>query len=159
MTYLGAPVIYYSDEAGMWGANDPDCRKPMVWDDLNYDDKKTLPDQSKKDKADKVELNREIFDHYKKIIRIRNNYAALQTGSFKTTLINNNKNVYASARRLGKQFIIVTINNSNFNRKIKLNLNRNDLFYDALNNLTVKSNRKKLSINVKAKWGRIFVRQ
>ncbi len=35
MTYLGAPVIYYGDEAGMWGANDPDSRKPMVWDDLN----------------------------------------------------------------------------------------------------------------------------
>ncbi|RMF06190.1 MAG: glycoside hydrolase family 13 protein, partial [Candidatus Neomarinimicrobiota bacterium] len=30
-TYPGAPYIYYGDEAGMWGADDPDCRKPMVW--------------------------------------------------------------------------------------------------------------------------------
>ena len=31
MTYLGAPMIYYGDEAGMWGANDPCCRQPMLW--------------------------------------------------------------------------------------------------------------------------------
>jgi len=33
MTYLGAPMIYYGDEAGIGGANDPCCRKPMVWED------------------------------------------------------------------------------------------------------------------------------
>ena len=37
-TYVGAPMVYYGDEVGMWGANDPDCRKPMVWDDLAYND-------------------------------------------------------------------------------------------------------------------------
>ena len=31
--YTGSPMIYYGDEAGMWGANDPDCRKPMLWAD------------------------------------------------------------------------------------------------------------------------------
>jgi glycosidase len=34
-TYIGAPYIYYGEEVGMWGANDPDCRKPMIWDDMN----------------------------------------------------------------------------------------------------------------------------
>ena len=28
MTYVGAPMVYYGDEVGMWGSNDPDCRKP-----------------------------------------------------------------------------------------------------------------------------------
>ena len=27
----GAPCIYYGDEAGMTGANDPDCRRGMLW--------------------------------------------------------------------------------------------------------------------------------
>jgi len=30
MTNVGAPMVYYGDEVGMWGANDPDCRKPMI---------------------------------------------------------------------------------------------------------------------------------
>ena len=34
-TFVGAPMIYYGTEAGMWGADDPCDRKPMVWPDLN----------------------------------------------------------------------------------------------------------------------------
>src|SRR5262249_19841818 len=34
MTYLGAPMIWYGDEVGMFGADDPSCRKPMLWPDL-----------------------------------------------------------------------------------------------------------------------------
>ena len=36
VTLPGAPHVYYGDEAGMWGADDPDDRKPMVWSDLDY---------------------------------------------------------------------------------------------------------------------------
>jgi len=32
MSYEGAPSIYYGDEVGMYGENDPDCRKGMIWD-------------------------------------------------------------------------------------------------------------------------------
>ncbi len=31
-TLLGAPMVYYGDEVGMEGHNDPDCRRCMVWD-------------------------------------------------------------------------------------------------------------------------------
>ena len=30
-TYVGAPMMYYGTEAGMWGADDPCDRMPMVW--------------------------------------------------------------------------------------------------------------------------------
>ena len=36
MTYVGAPMIYYGDEAGMWGSNDPDDRMPMVWPEMQF---------------------------------------------------------------------------------------------------------------------------
>jgi glycosidase len=36
-TLPGAPVVYYGDEAGMWGADDPDNRRPMLWGDLDYE--------------------------------------------------------------------------------------------------------------------------
>lgn len=33
-TYLGSPMIYAGDEWGVFGADDPDCRKPIPWPDL-----------------------------------------------------------------------------------------------------------------------------
>ena len=40
-------MIYYGDEVGMWGGNDPDCRKPMIWDDMKFENENTLPNQKK----------------------------------------------------------------------------------------------------------------
>lgn len=34
MTYPGAPMVYYGSEVGMYGADDPSCRKPRPWPDL-----------------------------------------------------------------------------------------------------------------------------
>ena len=42
-TGVGAPHVWNGDEVGMWGADDPDERKPLVWADLRYDDETTDP--------------------------------------------------------------------------------------------------------------------
>ena len=39
-TFIGAPQIWNGEEVGMWGADDPDCRKPLIWDDLVYEDER-----------------------------------------------------------------------------------------------------------------------
>jgi glycosidase len=36
-TYVGSPMIYYGDEWGMWGSDDPTCRKPLQWADQYSD--------------------------------------------------------------------------------------------------------------------------
>lgn len=36
MTWPGAPHIWNGDEFGMWGADDPDNRKPVAWPDLGF---------------------------------------------------------------------------------------------------------------------------
>lgn len=33
-TWVGAPIVYYGDELGMYGGGDPYCRAPMCWERL-----------------------------------------------------------------------------------------------------------------------------
>lgn len=35
-TIPGAPAVWNGDELGMWGADDPDCRKPLWWPDQQF---------------------------------------------------------------------------------------------------------------------------
>lgn len=112
MTYLGAPMVYYGDEVGMWGANDPCCRKPMVWDDLEYDDEMYLPDQNRRPVRDKVEQDKDLLEHYRKCIALRNGQAALRRGSFETLLMDDTNSLYGFTRSLGNEAIHVILNNS-----------------------------------------------
>jgi glycosidase len=113
MTYVGAPMIYYGDEVGMWGANDPDCRKPMVWEDLVYEDEATLPDGSRKDKADKVGVNRGLLEHYRRLIALRRELPALRRGTFEALLLDDERQLYGFRRQLGDETVLVVLNNSN----------------------------------------------
>jgi alpha-glucosidase len=36
-TFPGTPSVYYGDEIGMVGGNDPDCRRCMIWDEQQWD--------------------------------------------------------------------------------------------------------------------------
>ncbi|MGP4038427.1 glycoside hydrolase family 13 protein [Gracilibacillus sp. D59] len=37
LSFIGSPCIYYGDEIGMTGGNDPGCRKCMEWDESRQD--------------------------------------------------------------------------------------------------------------------------
>lgn len=130
MTYVGAPYIYYGDEAGMWGANDPCSRKPMVWDDLDYQNERLLPDQSFKPDEDEVKFDTEIFNFYRKIISIRNANSALQNGSFTTLMIDNVSNIYAFARQDDYQQVLVVLNKSDQARTIRLSTGHREFYRD-----------------------------
>ena len=159
MTYVGAPMVYYGDEIGMWGANDPDCRKPMVWADLKYDDEKLLPDQTLKNNPDKVEPNNDLLVHYKNLIRIRNENPALQLGNFSTVLVDNKKELYAFSRNYKDEKIIVVINNNNKTQYAKIKIPANTKWIDLLNvNAEYRGNKSKQNIGIPAKWGVILKR-
>lgn len=111
MTYVGSPMIYYGDEGGMWGANDPDCRKPMVWDELSYKDETHNPDQSEHS-PDPVSFNHDLFRWYRRLIAIRKEYAPLRTGSFTTLVTDDAAQVYVFERVLDDNRIIVVLNRS-----------------------------------------------
>ncbi len=119
MTYVGAPMIYYGDEVGMWGANDPDCRKPMLWADLAYEDEEINPDQSKRS-PDKVEVNRQLLEFYKTMIRIRKENPELSTGEYLTLQADDTANTFAYKRFSDEGSTIVVFNNDYEARKISI---------------------------------------
>jgi glycosidase len=157
MTYVGAPMVYYGDETGMWGANDPDCRKPMVWNDLIYDNESVLPNQSKKLTSDKVEFNSDLYAHYKKLISIRNNNPALKKGDFKTLLTDDTNKIYSFERNLGNEKVVVVLNNGYDSKEIKLPVIGE--FLDLLNNNEKFHSSSEMNLTIPSKWGRILVKQ
>ena len=158
MTYVGAPYIYYGDEAGMWGANDPCGRKPMVWDDLNCDDEISLPNQEKKENSDKVFFNKDMFEHYKKLISIRNSNSALQLGDYKTLLIDDENEIYIFERAFDDQSIIVALNNGKSSRSVTLQTEHNEFYKDLLNEDMIKVEKGKITFDVEGKWGRVLLK-
>lgn len=97
----------------MWGADDPDDRKPTVWPDLVYENE-TYRSVSKFIESDTVAFDQELFDYYRKLIAIHNQHLALQTGDF-TTLLTAGE-VYAYRRTAGQDTVIVALNNDESER-------------------------------------------
>ena len=59
-TLPGTPTVYYGEEAGMWGFDDPINRRPFPWDNINND----------------------ILSHYKNFAQIRKKYKQEFKGFF-----------------------------------------------------------------------------
>jgi glycosidase len=69
-TWVGAPEIYYGDEVGMWGAYDPDERKPMVWGDLRNEDETADP-LGRPRRRDQVRPDTAMLGMYRGLIALR----------------------------------------------------------------------------------------
>ncbi len=128
-TLLGAPQIYYGDEAGMWGGDDPDCRKPMVWKELNYETETTHP-FGKQRPADKVKFDQSLFNWYKKIVEIRKANKPLSLGNIEFDVIDNTKRILSYKREWKNESVVIIANN---------NPNRNEIELDKIKFLENKS--------------------
>jgi len=161
MSYVGAPMIYYGDEVGMWGGNDPDDRKPMLWPDIEYQDERYLPDGSQRPvaKADKVAINTNLKQHYQQLIAIRNSHPALRLGDFKTLLVDDDRDIYGFKRSYQGQTIWVVLNNSAANNIVTLPLAKGQQVTDLLNHGVHKPQQGNLKISIPAKWGAILLVQ
>ncbi|MBI2619884.1 MAG: glycoside hydrolase family 13 protein [Ignavibacteriales bacterium] len=153
MTYVGAPMIYYGTEAGMWGADDPDDRKPMVWDDLMYEDETTHPFPGKTRSPDKVQFNHDLFGYFKKLIHIRKRLPALTQGTFTRLIANDKEELYAFERGANGEKVIVVINNSPRIQDVRLGPRRK--YHDLIDGKTIDAE----LISVESKSGTILTPQ
>lgn len=161
MTFMGAPLIYYGDEAGMWGGHEPDNQKPMLWREFVYE-KETYssvrPDL--KDEDENI-FDPALYNHYKKLIEIRHENPALQKGNIITRMINNKKGLYAFTRKFENNEVLVFLNNSKDKQVFEFaTLWSNETkVKDLLNgkNYLVKDGSIKMSID--KKWGAILVKE
>ena len=111
MTYIGAPMLFYGDEVGMWGATDPYCRKPMLWKEFMYDDEKN-PSHINQNEVYQQKVDSDLFEWYKKLIRIRLENKTLVYGKFREIFADNDREIIVYERVIEDHTIIVVINNS-----------------------------------------------
>ncbi|GEL13802.1 neopullulanase [Lapidilactobacillus concavus DSM 17758] len=87
----GEPCIYYGDEIGLDGGNDPDCRKPMNWDESTQD--------------------HALFKFYQQLIQLRLDHADLLTqGEFTWNLVDDAQQLVIFTRAQGGRQLTATFN-------------------------------------------------
>jgi len=152
MTMPGAPMIYYGDEAGMWGGDDPDCRKPMVWPDKKYDIEVSDP-LGRKREPDSVNFNTDLYHWYKGLISIRRQHKALSRGDLNFFLLNDEEHVVAYSRTLGDEMIIIVVNNSNDKKSVVTTISaaagNKNIFMNLLDGRMFRSKGNKYTIDLK----------
>lgn len=159
MTYIGAPMLFYGDEVGMWGATDPYCRKPMLWKEFLYDNEKN-PSHINQNEVYEQKVDSDLFEWYKKLIRIRLENKTLVYGKFREIFADNDREIIVYERVIEDHTIIVVINNSFNNREnVEFETNYQDeRFIDLVTEgrtFRTGSNGK-LKLDLKAKEGMIL---
>lgn len=82
MTGPGAPMLYYGTEVGMWGANDPCDRQPMLWSDIPAADE-TMGFRAPLPAPNSRAPDLDLLAFYQRLIAIRTSEPALRRGSFR----------------------------------------------------------------------------
>ena len=158
MGFIGSPMIYYGDEAGMWGADDPDDRKPMVWPDREYEVEKCHPLQNQTSSMDSVKFANELFGYYRALINLRRNNRIFKEGDLNILESATDTNCFGFSRSAENQQGIFLFNRDSQERKI--HLSREQLKFKKYRNVFGKEKiirKKAIIVNVPAKGCKIFI--
>jgi cyclomaltodextrinase len=146
-TFVGAPHIWYGDEVGMWGADDPDTRKPMVWADLEYEDETHHP-FDKERRTDKVEQDTVLLAFYKKLIQVRKSNPVLIDGELTFALVDDTNNALAYTRSDNADEIVVAFNKSNETKTLEIPIKKEGNYKDVLSDKSFQSENGKLKVEL-----------
>ncbi|MEX2309876.1 MAG: glycoside hydrolase family 13 protein [Pirellulales bacterium] len=109
MTYVGPPMIYYGTEAGMWGADDPCDRMPMVWPDKTYELQAAHP-LGRERPADEVKFDEALFNFYRAAIALRRESTALRRGDIEFVTADDAEGFLGFRRTDGDETLLVGLN-------------------------------------------------
>jgi glycosidase len=88
MLFPGSPAVYYGDEIGMSGGNDPLCRAGMAWGREDH----------------------ELLDWTKQWIALRKRSRAVRRGSYRTVLADSERKLFAFERICEGERIVAAFN-------------------------------------------------
>jgi glycosidase len=101
----------------MWGGDDPDCRKPMVWREFKYDTETAHPFGLQRP-ADKVEFDENLFGWYRKMAYVRNNNKALSLGDITFSFFDESKQILIYRRSFKGKNVFMLTNNSGLSNSL-----------------------------------------
>ncbi|HLO31976.1 MAG TPA: alpha-amylase family glycosyl hydrolase, partial [Anaerolineales bacterium] len=96
-SYPGAPCIYYGDEVGVDGEQDPDCRKSFPWEESKWDG--------------------DLLSYVQEVTALRKKNAALRRGDFRRLWSANG--TYAFARSLDDRTLVIALNASDSTQQVE----------------------------------------
>lgn len=108
----GMPMIYYGDELAMPGANDPDCRRGMYWDEEYRDN--------------------EMLEWYKRLIQVRRTHACIAEGELAETITRDEDGTIVLIRKNTEETIALIFNCSNDTKEFKEYAGRYNLLGESV---------------------------
>ena len=108
-TAYGIPSVFYGDEVGLEGYHDPFCRMPFPWHEIERDDRA------------------EIFEHYSKLGKIRNENKCYDGGEF--YILHHSLSCLAFARKKDDCLLITIVNRA---ESFSVDMPKGEMYTDLL---------------------------
>lgn len=112
MTFPGCPAVFYGDEIGLSGGNDPGCRLAMEWT------------------PEKQDVG--LLEWYRKLAAIRKELPALSRGEFASAFCDNITGVYGYIRSCKGQRISIVLNRSGYDHTVRVPVWESDAVFTEL---------------------------
>lgn len=127
----GSPCLYYGAEAGLWGGDDPDNRKPMLWPDLNYEHETARPRHDSMSHHE-VAFDPKLHQFYRKLIHLRGHYPPLKHGTIQIKYSQEDHGAMGLVRSDSEQTLVLWVNPCSTSKDIELD--PKSLFQNLISN-------------------------
>ncbi len=140
MTYPGAPTVYYGDEVGVTGGDDPYNRGTYPWADLGGQ-----PDLA-------------LLAEFKKLIKLRHDHAVLRRGSLATPLFVD-EHVVVLLRQYQGLWAVTATNNADTQATVTVALpaSAKKAFREAITGASVDASGEQLTLTVPPLFGTVLI--